>query len=53
MREFYDVLDSQILKLQNDQEMKLQRTSKLRKISFDMIKAKIKSVYHEQSPALA
>ena len=33
--------------------MKLQRTSKLRTISFELIKSKIKAVYREESEALA
>lgn len=33
--------------------MKLQRTSKLRAISFDLIKSKIRAVYREESEALA
>ena len=53
MREFYEVLDSQILKLQADQELKLQKTQKLRELSFKIISDTIKGVYRRKSPALA
>lgn len=45
VHEFYEVLDAQILKLQQDQEMKLQKTQKLRQIAFELIRDKIREVY--------
>ena len=45
VHEFYEVLDSQILKLLQDQEIKFKKTLKLRQISFELIKESIIEVY--------
>ena len=49
VHEFYEVLDSQILKLKHDQEIKLQRTQHLRNIAFELIRDQIQSVYKRKS----
>jgi hypothetical protein len=45
VNEFYEVLDSQILKLKQDQENKLNKTKRLRDVAFDLIKGKIVKLY--------
>jgi len=45
VHEFYEVLDSQILKLKQDQENKISKTMRLRDIAFDLIKGKIMRLY--------
>lgn len=48
VHEFYEVLDAQILKLQQDQEIKLQKTAKLRQIAFMLIRDEIKGLYRNK-----
>ena len=48
VHEFYEVLDAQILKLQQDQEIKLQKTSKLRQVAFTLIRDEIKALYRSK-----
>jgi predicted nucleotidyltransferase len=48
VHEFYEVLDAQILKLKQDQEVKLRKAKQLRDIAFDLIKSKILSVYNSK-----
>lgn len=49
VHEFYEVLDSQILKLFQDQEIKFKKTLKLRQLSFELIKENIIEVYRQKS----
>lgn len=48
VHEFYEVLDAQILKLQQDQEIKLQKTAKLRQLAFNLIRDKINALYRQK-----
>jgi predicted nucleotidyltransferase len=48
VHEFYEVLDAQILKLKQDQEVKLQKTQRLRDIAFSVVRDQIKGVYRRK-----
>lgn len=48
VHEFYEVLDAQILKLKQDQEVKLQKTQRLRDIAFAVVRDQIKEVYRKK-----